>query len=134
MRRLLFNPLAQQPYASGELNMETKQFLLDKKIEYGHLYYARIICTSYEYQTCCLIDACDYKNTIFTTPIAFIGSNDDFAVANARVDEGVLSIDEGSVTISTTNSYIVYIYKLMQYVAPTPPTTTTIVRWLFCCF
>ena len=112
MRRMNYNPF-ETPYASGELNMETNQFLLDKKLEYGHLYYARIICTSYEYQTCCLIDACNYKNTIFTTPIALIANNDDFNTFNARVDEGVLSIDEGNGTLSTTNSYIVYIYKLI---------------------
>lgn len=35
MRRLLFNPLAQKPYASGEYSSVNKIFLLDKKLEKG---------------------------------------------------------------------------------------------------
>ena len=35
MRKLLFNPLAQQPYASGEYDPVNKYFLLDKKLEKG---------------------------------------------------------------------------------------------------
>ena len=35
MRRLLFNPLAQQPYASSEYDSVNQYFLLDKKLEKG---------------------------------------------------------------------------------------------------
>ena len=78
MRRLLFNPLAQQPYASGEYDSQNDKFVLDKSLEYGHLYYARIICTSTAYQTCCLIDTCNYAGEVWTTPFTFITSNSDW--------------------------------------------------------
>ena len=42
MRRLLFNPLAQQPYASGEYDINNQIFILDKPLETGHVYYAVI--------------------------------------------------------------------------------------------
>lgn len=113
MRRLLFNPLAQQPYASGEYDNQNSKFVLDKTLEYGHLYYARIICTSADYQTSCLIDSCNYNGTVYTTPITLIAPNGDYKIFGAYLENNAIFVDEGNATIGTNDNYIIYIYKLM---------------------
>ena len=113
MRRLLFNPLDQESYASGEYDAQNVKFVLDKSLEYGHLYYARIICTTTAYQTCCLIDTCNYSGEIWTTPFAFIASNDDFKTLNAYLENNTIVIDGGNGAPSGTEKYSIYIYKLM---------------------
>ena len=113
MRRLLFNPLEQEPYTSGEYDILNTKFVLDKSLEYGHLYYARIICTSSNYQTCCLIDTCNYESTIYTTPITLIAANDDYQIFGAYLENNSIVVDEGNATMGTTANYIIYIYKLI---------------------
>ena len=113
MRRLLFNPLDQEPYASGEYDKALNQFILDKPVESGHLYYARIISSSLESQTCCLIDASKNSSGIKISPFTFLNNQGFYDVFTGSIIDNYLTIDKDVNTPTADEDYIVYIYKLM---------------------
>ena len=115
MRRLLFNPLAQQPYASGEYKFANKEFVLDKSLEDGHLYYARIICDTFGYQSCFFLDTHNVNEfSCYTTPFVFVASDGTLKSFTAKVEGNKLIIEtNGTADVSNEDSFIIYIYKLM---------------------
>ena len=115
MRRLLFNPLEQQPYSSGEYDATNHKFVLDKPLEDDHLYYGYIVGTTYGYQSCFLLDT--YKKeeiSLYTTPFLFVASDGTLKSFSAYLEGNKLIIDtDGTTGVSNEDSYIISIYRSM---------------------
>lgn len=116
MRRLLFNPLAQKPYASGEYNNTNVNFVLDKSLEDEHLYYGHIVGKTYGYQSCFLLDTHKKYETVlfYTTPFVFVASDGTLKSFTAWLEDNKLTIEtDGTTGVSNEDNYIIYIYRLM---------------------
>lgn len=115
MRRLLFNPLAQKPCASGELDKVNNRFVLDNALKENHVYYCKIISSTDASITTCIIDTTK-TDSHYTTPFVLLNTAGDY-----KYFHGYLYINNKKyITINTTNDtpssdddYIIYIYKLM---------------------
>ena len=112
MRRMNYNPL-NNVYASGAYNSQLNEFKLDKELESGHLYYARIMSSSLESQTCCLIDT--FKNTygIKTSPFTFLNNQGFYDAFTGSIVGDSLTIDKDVNTPTSDEDYIAYIYQLI---------------------
>ena len=116
MRRLLFNPLAQQPYASGELDKIKGQFVLDKALEKGHIYIARVFNTDAEEVSTTILDlpATKYTYTMAPIIVSDMNGNSTLYVLSSSNDTPSC-VDfvtaEGS-PYPTNNSFAIYLYKL----------------------
>lgn len=115
MRRLLFNPLAQKPYASGELDKVNHRFVIDKPLEENRVYYCKIISNTDVSMTTCIIDTTK-SDSHYTTPFVLLNNAGnykyfygDWYVANKKY----ITIDTTNDTLSSDEDYIIYIYKLM---------------------
>lgn len=116
MRRLLFNPLVQQPYARGEYEPSTHRFVLDKEIKANHLYYLFIESSSADSSTCALLDTRSTRSMLNTSVFAFIGVSGYERPFHAKA-----SIDSKYITIvlndsdnpTTDEDYTIYVYQLM---------------------
>lgn len=116
MRRLLFNPLAQKPYASGEYVPSTHRFVLDKEIKANHLYYLFIESSSADSSTCALLDTRSTRSRHNTSVFAFIGASGSERPFHAKA-----SIDSNYITIvlndgdnpTTDEDYTIHVYQLM---------------------
>lgn len=111
MRRLLFNPLAQQPYATGEYNQY--KFVLDKPLEYGHIYYCVIYNVRERFQTLCFINATYKDDTPITTPFIFYDIDGVNNIFCAKYMNNALIIMDDNFTATQNNDYMIYVYKLM---------------------
>ena len=116
MRRLLFNPLAQQPYASGVLDKSNNQFVLDNPLEEGHLYYCKIFSFTDSSLTTCIIDTTNGIDTHYTTPFVLIDVDTNYKNFYGmwyKNNAKHIVINTASASISTDDDYIIYVYKLI---------------------
>ena len=116
MRRLLFNPLDQKPYASGEYEPSTHRFVLDKKIKGNHLYYLLIESLSADTSTCALLDTRSTRGAIITSVFAFVGASgyERPFHASATTDRNYITIVlNDSDNPTTDEDYTIYVYQLM---------------------
>ena len=107
-----YNPF-EKPFASGEYNTQLNEFKLDKELEGGHLYYARIISSSLEAQTCCLIDTFKSMYGFKTTPFTFLNNQGFYDAFTGSIVRNSLTIDKDVNTPTSDEEYIVYIYQLI---------------------
>ena len=111
MRRLLFNPLAQQPYASGEYKQY--KFVLDKPLELGHIYYCVIYDNRERFQTSCFINATHENYTPITTAFNFRDAEGINSIFCAKyIDNEIIIVDAINTPINDNES-VIYVYKLM---------------------
>lgn len=119
MRRLLFNPLAQQPYASGEYytnSNDIARFTLDKAIERGHLYYGRIVSSSAANETLLMFDTLDNSvEEYVTTPFIMFDENGipNHFYGTAINDSKYIEIDKNLHMPTADEDYTIYIYQLI---------------------
>ena len=116
MRRLLFNPLAQQPYASGKLDKVNNRFVIDNPLEENHVYYCKIFSGTDTSLMPCIIDITMKTDTYYTTPFALLNANGDLKYFHGDCyiqEPKYINIDTTNDTISTDDNYDIYIYKLM---------------------
>ena len=111
MRRLLFNPLAQQPYAIGNYNQN--KFVLDKPLEYGHIYYCVIYNEIERHQTSCFINTTYKADTPITTPFNLHDIDGVNNIFCAKYMDNELIIMDDNLTPTHNNDYVIYVYKLM---------------------
>ena len=119
MRRLLFNPLEQQPYASGEYAANSNgiaRFTLDKPIEQGHLYYGRIVSSSAANETLLILDTLDTSvEEYVTTPFIMFASDGipNHFYGTATKGSKYIDVDRKLKIPTADESYIICIYQLM---------------------
>ena len=111
-----YNPF-ETPFASGEYSPTLKGFILDRNIEIGSIYYARIVDPDAPYQTIAIIDTTEYGDLSFnSTPFEF---NDNtgiprlfsLAITASSNQIFVISNDYNPPT-SGDYQYLIYIYKI----------------------
>ena len=112
MRRMNYNPF-EKPFASGVYDVSLNQFILDKSLESGHLYYARIMSSSLESQTCCLIDTSKNNYAIKTSPFTFLNNQGFYDAFTGSIIDNYLTIDKDVNTPTSDENYLVYIYQLI---------------------
>lgn len=115
MRRLLFNPLAQKPYASGEYVPSTQRFVLDKEIKANHLYYLFIESSSADSSTCALLDTRSTRSSHNTSVFAFIAASgyERPFHAKAFIDSNYITIVLNGDNPTTDEDYTIHVYQLM---------------------
>lgn len=116
MRRLLFNPLAQQPYASGELDKIKAQFVLDKPLEKGHMYIARVFNTDIQEVSTTIIDLSVTNYTSSMAPVMVSDKNDNATLyvlfSQSDTPSYVDFVLAENSPYETNYSFVIYLYKL----------------------
>ena len=119
MRRLLFNPLAQQPYASGEYDIQYQKFILDKPLELNHVYYAVVYSTGRKSTfgpTFIDFRFKKFEQQGVITSIPLYNDTDDVYIFGLIFLENDINVNvvNPSVTPSTSDEgFKIYIYKLI---------------------
>ena len=113
MRRLLFNPLAQQPYASGVYDIVNHYFVVDKKIELNHVYYLVFETPTSDSQTCAIVDTRNLRYEKLTSAFPFLNANGKYSIFFAKIDENHITLQGFGVNATSDEEYNVYIYQLM---------------------
>ena len=113
MRRLLFNPLAQQPYAIGEYNHVSEVFVLDKNLERKQVYYLKIISGVYSYGPSIL----DFRNEedFSVSNIAILDASGDpncYAIY-CEAGSNIINISNINVSLEPNKQYSIYAYQSM---------------------
>ena len=118
MRRLLFNPLAQQPYASGEYSAIQKAFILDNPIVDNGLYFCIITATSTGEQIaheCCFLYLNEPKHTENVEYIT-LGVTYSYKLFISTIDSKkyvtIRNLLDDSV-IDSSLEYTIYLYKVI---------------------
>ena len=117
MRRMNYNPF-EKPFASGEYSPSLKAFIVDRNIEIGSIYYARIVDPDTPYQTVAIIDTTEYGQLSFTsTPFDFYDSTGVsrlFYLSITSRDNNKIFVlsNEYEPTSSADYPYLIYIYKI----------------------
>lgn len=116
MRRMNYNPF-EKPFASGEYSPTLRGFDLDRNIEIGSIYYARIVDSDTPYQTSAIIDTTEYGALSFnSTPFEFndvSGTPRLFFLAITARDNKVYVISNDYDPPTQENSQcLIYIYKI----------------------
>ena len=117
MRRLLFNPLDQEPYASGEYNPSTKYFLLDKPLVYGlYLCVMHVELAEAEINTYTSLLNCDTNNIskeALENDILFNCDNTKYKMylTNGDLQTVIVRNTDGSI-LDTSYNYKIYFYKV----------------------
>ena len=111
-----YNPF-EKPFASGEYSPSTKGFILDRNIEIGSIYYARIVDPNTPYQTSAIIDTTEYGDLSFnSTPFEFSDETGTprlfFLAITAR--SNIIFVISSDYNPPTTEDYqyLIYIYKI----------------------
>lgn len=116
MRRLLFNPLEQEPYTSGTLDKVNNRFVLDNPLEKNHVYYCKIFSGTDTSITTCIIDTAMMSTSHYTTPFILLNANGNYKYFHGDwyvENKKYITIDTTNDTPSSDDDYIIYIYKLM---------------------
>ena len=113
MRRLLFNPLAQQPYASGEYDSLYTRFVIDKPLEYGNLYIVQVYNTDLKEVSTTIMDLTHTGNCA----ISSLHLSDSTEIAEPFYlyynKEAPTYINTGSDQAqSLVNNFVIYFYKV----------------------
>lgn len=116
MRRMNYNPF-EKPFASGEYSPSIKGFILDRNIEIGSIYYARIVDPDTPYQTVAIIDTTEYGQLSFnSTPFEFYDETGIirlFLLAITSANNKISVISSEYIPPSTADyPYLIYIYKI----------------------
>ena len=116
MRRLLFNPLAQEPYASGELDKNNGRFVLNKALEKGHIYIARVFNTDIQEVSTTIIDLSATNYTSAVAPVVVSDENDNATLYTLFSQNDTPSYVDFNLLESspypTKYSFVIYLYKL----------------------
>ena len=116
MRRMNYNPF-EKPFASGEYSPSLKGFIIDRNIEIGSIYYARIVDPDTPYQTIAIIDTTEYGDLSFnSTPFEFIdatGAPGLFFLAITASNNQIFVISNDYAAPTTADyQFLIYIYKI----------------------
>ncbi len=118
MRRLLFNPLAQQPYATGEYSAQQQVFILDNPIVDTGLYFCIITRTSVGEQIkhdCCLIYFNEPKHSKDVEYIT-LGATPSYTLFTSTIYPRnyitIRNLIDDSV-IDSSYEYTIYLYKVI---------------------
>ena len=116
MRRLVFNPLEQQPYASGEYTSAGRFFTLDKALDINKLYLICVHCANYDGTLTFImfipnIEAFDYH----TNACRFTGLTGIYYLSYSPNEPKHLSAkpEDSDTDDLLANGDKVYIYQLM---------------------
>lgn len=118
MRRMNYNPF-EKPFASGEYNPTKKAFIVDRNIEIGSIYYARIVDPDTPYQTITIIDTTEYGDISFNS-IPFemcdqTGTPRLFSLAITSNNNNEIFVISNNHYVPPTTAdyqYLIYIYKI----------------------
>ena len=117
MRRLLFNPLAQQPYTSGEYSAQQTAFYIDNEIVDNGLYFCiinEVVAGEQFKQHCCLLYF-NEKNYGPDVEYQAFGVADEFKIWTSSYNSNLIFvrylIDEG--VIDSSKEYTIYLYKVI---------------------
>ena len=111
-----YNPF-EKPFASGEYSPSLKGFIVDRNIEIGSIYYARIVDPDTPYQTIAIIDTTEYGALSFnSTPFEFsdqTGTPRLFFLAITASNNQIFVISNDYDPPTTVDyQYLIYIYKI----------------------
>lgn len=119
MRRLLFNPLEQEPYTSGEYNINEQKFILDKPLEANHIYYAIVYSDARlaSFGPAFFDFRCkEFNQSIAVSSIPLLDGFDDTYIFGLRAstDYNFIEVVHPTITPSTSDEgLVIYIYQLM---------------------
>ena len=112
-----YNPF-EKPFASGEYNPTKKAFIVDRNIEIGSIYYARIVDPDTPSQTITIIDTTEYGALSFNSMPFEMSDNTGtprlFSLSiSARDNNEIFVISNDYDPPSTADyQYLIYIYKI----------------------
>ena len=112
-----YNPF-EKPFASGEYNPTKKTFIVDRNIEIGSIYYARIVDPDTPSQTITIIDTTEYGELSFNSMRFEMSDNTGtprlfYLSISARDNNEIFVISNDYDPPSTADyRYLIYIYKI----------------------
>ena len=107
-----YNPF-EKPFASGEYDINNHYFVVDKKIEFNHIYYLVFETPTSDSQTCAIVDTRNFRSDKFTSAFPFLNVNGEYSIFFAKIDENHITLQESAIRATSDEEYNVYIYQII---------------------